>query len=154
MTHLKTGDVAPNFKLPSHLDKNVTLSDLRGVRHSLSEHVGKVLLVNLWATWCPPCTAEMPIFQRFYEAHRLEGFVVIAINDGEPAADVDAFIEDHGLSFPVWLDPTYEATDRAFKAANLPTTYIIDRGGRVRLMWIGAISAANLDRYVTPLIKE
>jgi peroxiredoxin len=96
----------------------------------------------------------MPIFQRFYEAHRLEGFVVIAINDGEPAADVDAFIEDHSLSFPVWLDPTYEATDRAFKAANLPTTYVIDRGGRVRLMWIGAISAANLDRYVTPLIKE
>jgi len=79
---------------------------------------------------------------------------VIAVNDGETAPTVNAFVADHGLTFPVWLDPTYEGTDRAFKAGNLPTSYVIDRIGRVRLMWIGAISEANLEQHVGPMLKE
>jgi thiol-disulfide isomerase/thioredoxin len=141
--------VSVDFPAPS-----LTLADPRGVRHSLVDYLGQVVLVNLWATWCPPCAAEMPVFQRFYELHGPEGFAVLAINDGETAVDVEAFVAEHSLTFPVWLDPTYEATDRAFKAANLPTSYVVDRAGTVRLLWIGAISASKLEQYVTPLIKE
>ncbi len=132
----------------------IALRDLEGLQHSLADYRGNVVLVNLWATWCPPCTAEMPNLQHFYELHRDAGFTVIAIEDGDPKASVDAFVSDHRLTFPVWLDPTYEATDRAFKTTNLPSSYVVDRAGRIRLMWFGAISEANLENYVGPLLKE
>jgi hypothetical protein len=96
----------------------------------------------------------MPIYQRFYEKHGADGFIVIAVNDGEPAADVESFVADHGITFPEWLNPLFNATDHAFKASNLPTSYVIDRGGTVRLMWIGAISESCLEEDVVPLIKE
>src|SRR5574341_23910 len=132
----------------------LTLKDVQGVEHSLSDYRGQVVLVNLWATWCPPCKAEMPNLQEFYLKHRDEGFVVIAIDDGYPTADVIAFVDDIGLTFPIWLDPTYEATERAFRTINLPSSYVIDRAGKIRLAWLGAISEANLEKYVTPMIKE
>ena len=132
----------------------LTLNDLAGVRHALSDYRGQVVLVNLWATWCPPCEAEMPNLERYYQKHLGDGLVVVAIDDGDPAPQVAAFVAAHGLTFPVWLDPTYQATDRAFKTGSLPTSYVLDRAGTVRWMWYGAINAANLEKYITPLLKE
>jgi cytochrome c biogenesis protein CcmG, thiol:disulfide interchange protein DsbE len=132
----------------------LTLNDIKGTANSLSNYRGKVVLVNLWATWCPPCKAEMPLLQKYYSLHKNEGFIVIAIEDGDPTADVISFINEYGLTFPVWLDPTYQATDYVFKTQNLPSSYVIDRAGRVRLAWVGAINSANLEKYVTSLIKE
>src|SRR5512139_3792193 len=68
-----------NYKAPE-----VSLNDLQGNPVSLSDSLGKVVLVNHWATWCPPCKAEMPALQDFYEAYQNEGFTTIAINEGEP----------------------------------------------------------------------
>ena len=96
----------------------------------------------------------MPILQGFYENHQDKGFTVVAIEDGDPTADVVSFAEKYDLTFSIWLDPTYRATDSAFKAVNLPSSYIIDRNGVVRLEWVGAISEQNLEKYVEPLIKE
>ncbi len=141
--------VEVNYKSPT-----LTLFDLNDGEHSLSDYHGQVVLVNLWATWCPPCKAEMPILKAYYEAHQTDGFVTIAINDGDPKDDVVNFVSDYGLTFPVWLDPTYEATERAFKTLNLPSTFVIDREGNIRLRWIGEIDEAALDEYVTPLILE
>jgi cytochrome c biogenesis protein CcmG/thiol:disulfide interchange protein DsbE len=132
----------------------LTLNDIRGTANSLSNYLGQVVLVNLWATWCPPCKAEMPLLQDYYLHHKNEGFVVIAIEDGDPTPGVISFVENYGLTFPVWLDPTYQATDQAFKTKNLPSSYVIDRAGKVRLAWVGAINAANLEKYVTSIIKE
>jgi cytochrome c biogenesis protein CcmG, thiol:disulfide interchange protein DsbE len=133
---------------------SLSLTDLGGSQRSLSNYRGQVVLVNLWATWCPPCQAEMPLLQAYYERHRAEGFTVVAVEDGEPTADVKTFVTQYGLTFPVWLDPKHIATDQAFKTPNLPTSYVVDRQGEVKLSWYGAISAANLERYVTPLIRE
>ncbi len=133
---------------------SLSLSDLGGVQHQLSDYRGQVVLVNLWATWCPPCQAEMPLFQQYFERHKAEGFTVIGVEDGEPAADVKAFATKYSLTFPIWLDPTHEATDHAFKTMNLPTSFVIDRSGQVRLTWLGAISEDNLEKYITPLIQE
>ncbi len=132
----------------------LSLLDLGGQPHALADYRGSVVLVNLWATWCPPCQAEMPNLEAFYRRHAADGFVVIAINDGDPAAQVRSFVAQHGITFPVWLDPTYQATDHAFKSGNLPTSFVIDRAGQIRLMWVGAISEANLERYVAPLVQE
>jgi cytochrome c biogenesis protein CcmG, thiol:disulfide interchange protein DsbE len=130
------------------------LADLNGVQHRLADYNGQVVLVNLWATWCPPCQAEMPLLQQFFERRGDAGFTIVAVEDGEPASDVRAFVKQYHLTFPVWLDPTHQATDRAFKAMNLPTSYVLDRSGVVRLTWLGAISGANLEKYVTPIIEE
>jgi cytochrome c biogenesis protein CcmG, thiol:disulfide interchange protein DsbE len=132
----------------------LTLYDLNGVQRALADYSGQVLVVNLWATWCPPCQAEMPILQDFYEKHQEEGFRVIAIEDGDPTEDVRSFVRENGLTFPIWLDPSHEATDRAFRTINLPSSYVVDRVGKVRLAWFGAINATNLEKYVTPIIQE
>lgn len=133
---------------------DLELDDLAGARHSLSAYRGQVVLVNLWATWCPPCEAEMPNLQRFFVRHAAEGFTVIGIEDGDPIEKVRSFVQEHHLTFPIWIDPTYQATDHAFKTSSLPSSYVLDRGGIIRWMWFGAISEANLERYIAPLIKE
>jgi len=132
----------------------LTLSDLNGVEHSLDDYQGSIVLINLWATWCPPCKAEMPTLEAYYKAHQADGFTTIAINDGDPTDAVDAFVDEYGLSFLVLLDPTYIATEQAFKTSNLPSSFVIDRKGQVRLRWVGEIDRATLEKYVTPLILE
>lgn len=131
----------------------LTLTDLEGAPVSLKDYLGSVVLVNMWATWCPPCKAEMPTLQSFYDEYEDKGFVIIAINDGDTADLVGPFVQDYELTFPVWLDEEY-ISEKAFETQNLPSSYVIDRGGTVRLMWIGAISARVLQSHVPPIIKE
>jgi cytochrome c biogenesis protein CcmG, thiol:disulfide interchange protein DsbE len=144
-----TVPVAVHYAAPQ-----LKLSDLAGTEHSLADYHGQVVLVNLWATWCPPCKAEMPTLDAYYQAHQGDGFVTLAINDGDPTDSVASFVQEYSLSFPVWLDPTYQATDHAFKTRNLPSSFVIDREGNIRLRWVGEIDRAALERYVTPLILE
>lgn len=141
------------FKV-NYASPELTLTDIQGVPHSLAEYRGQVVLVNLWATWCPPCKDEMPTLRSFYNKHKEQGFMVVAINDGDPTKDVLKFVKDYKLTFPVWLDPTYSATEHAFKSLNLPTSFVIDRNGVVQLQWVGGISRKMLDQYVIPLITE
>ncbi len=148
-TNLSAVPVRLNVSAPK-----LTLSDTHSSSHSLAEYRGKVVLVNLWATWCPPCKEEMPILESFFNKHKEKGFVIIAINDGDPTPDVLQFVRDYELTFPVWLDPNSIATEQAFKTLNLPSSYVIDRNGRIQLMWVGGISRKTLDQYVVPLITE
>jgi len=144
-----TVPVPVNFSAP-----DLTLTDTQGMSHTLADYRGQVVLVNLWATWCPPCKEEMPTLQAYYNKFVEQGFLVIAIDDGDPKADVLQFVKDYQLTFPVWLDPTYSATEQAFKTLNLPSSYVIDRNGTVQLMWVGGISRKMLDKHVTPIIME
>lgn len=132
----------------------LSLNDIWGTPVSLAALRGQVVLVNLWATWCPPCKKEMPALQAFFDEHRADGFTVVAINDGDPAADVLKFVQDYQLTFPVWLDPKYIATEKAFQTMNLPSSFLIDRSGTIRLRWVGEATSKMLDTYVTPLISE
>jgi peroxiredoxin len=129
------------------------LTTLDGAPVSLADLRGSVVLINLWATWCPPCREEMPTLNAFYEQYKDQGFFLIAINQEEPLDVVEPFVEEFGLTFPVWLDEDYLAED-AFKTVHLPSSYVIDRDGRVRLMWIGAISRENLEKSVPDIILE
>jgi cytochrome c biogenesis protein CcmG/thiol:disulfide interchange protein DsbE len=129
------------------------LTTLDGAPVSLADFRGRVVLVNLWATWCPPCREEMPTLNSFYEQYKDQGFVLIAINQEESREVVEPFVEEFGLTFPVWLDEDYLAED-AFKTVHLPSSYVIGRDGNVRLMWIGAISEANLEKYIPDIILE
>jgi len=132
----------------------LTLTDTQGITHSLADYKGQVILVNLWATWCPPCKEEMPVFKVYYNKYKDKGFIIIAVNDGDPTPDVLQFVEDYGLTFPAWLDPTYIAIEQAFKTINLPSSFVIDHNGMIRLQWIGGINRKTLEKFVTPIIEE
>ena len=143
--------------IPAKVDypaPELTLTNLEGNPASLADYRGKVVLVNLWATWCPPCKEEMPALESFYRKHAADGFTIVAINDGDPTADVVQFVKDYGLTFPVWLDPTYIATEKAFKTLNLPSSFVIDRNGQIVLSWVGGINLRTLEKYITPIIED
>jgi peroxiredoxin len=131
----------------------LSLQNVEGKTESLSDYRNDVVLINNWATWCPPCKAEMPTLAAYYNEHTLEGFTIIAIEAGDPVEGVSQFVENYGLKFPVWLDPD-SASLRAFGNGTLPNSYVIDRSGVVRYAWTGEISKAMLEKYVTPLLSE
>jgi len=131
----------------------IRLLDLDGQAVSLADYTGSVVLVNNWAIWCPPCKAEMPVLQDYYNDYRQKGFTLIGIEAGEPPAEVAAFVEEYGLSFPIWPDPTQSALV-SFRNSSLPSSYVIDRQGQIRLAWTGPISRAMLEKYVTPLLEQ
>lgn len=132
---------------------DLTLESLDGNPVSLDEFQGVVVLVNNWATWCPPCRAEMPELNAYYQNHRDQGFTVVAIEAGSPRRDVEMFVEGEGIDFPILLDPRSKAL-KSFQNASLPNSYVIDRQGTLRLTWTGAINQATLERYVNPLLEE
>ena len=119
---------APEFVLPS--------LDGRTVR--LSGHQGKVILLNFWATWCPPCRAEMPSMERLYQAYRDRGLVILAISsDRMGRSVVEPYVQERGLTFPVLLDPGAEVFSQ-YGVRGLPTSYLLDRQGRVFSADVGA----------------
>ncbi len=131
----------------------LVLTNLSEEHVSLDDYLGQVVLVNNWATWCPPCRAEMPELEAYYQAHKNDGFTLIGISAGDTASQIHDFIQEYGLSFPMWPDPDGAAL-RAFRNNSLPSSYIIDKNGTVRLAWTGAISLEVLEEYVTPLLNE
>ncbi|CAG0966008.1 Thiol-disulfide oxidoreductase ResA [Anaerolineales bacterium] len=131
----------------------LALQNVNGNKEALTDYDDKVVLVNNWATWCPPCKAEIPTLEEYYKVHSVDGFVIIGIEAGEPQAEVLDFIESAGITYPIWLDPRNSAL-RAFGNGNLPNSFVIDRKGIVRLAWVGEINREMLEEYVTPIIAE
>ena len=135
-----------------HPAPQLSLENIQGKTESLADFRDKVLLVNNWATWCPPCKAEMPTLVAFYNEHAKNGLMIVAIEAGEPKDLVQQYADQFKMPFSVWLDPQGKSLD-AFKNQNLPNSYVIDRAGIVRLMWTGEINRAALEKYVTPLLS-
>jgi peroxiredoxin len=131
----------------------LSLNDLKGEKVSISDYNQKIVMINNWATWCPPCKAEMPILSKYFKEHRDQGFLLVGIEAGDPTKEVEKFIKDYGLSFPILLDPNNKSLI-AFHNDNLPSSYVIDRNGNVILAWTGPISKAMLEKYITPLLEH
>jgi peroxiredoxin len=106
-----------------------TLQDLAGKTWTFGELRGQVVLVNFWATWCPPCRKEMPDLERLYERLQTKGLVVLAISD-EEAAKVEPFVRERGVRFPVLLDPGRKVNER-FIVEGIPKSFVYDREGKL-----------------------
>ncbi len=117
---------------------SLKLADLDGKSHDLAKLRGKVVLINFWATWCPPCRREMPSLERLSQALAGEPFIVLAVDVGEDADTIEAFTNqlDTVPTFPILLDATSRAM-QAWKVAGLPTTFLVDKQGRVVASAIG-----------------
>jgi len=105
------------------------LTDLQGRNWHLRELQGKVVLVNFWATWCPPCRKEMPDLEALYEKYKDQGFVVLAISD-EEAAKVTPFITEGKISYPVMLDPGRKV-NAVYQVEGIPKSFVYDREGKL-----------------------
>jgi peroxiredoxin len=106
-----------------------TLSDLQGNPWHLRDLKGKVVLVNFWATWCPPCRKEMPDLQALYDRYKDQGFVVVSISD-EEAAKVQPFIAERKITYPVLLDPGRKIND-LFQVEGIPKSFVYNREGKL-----------------------
>ncbi len=137
-----------NFDAPE-----LTLTNLEGEEESLEDHLGEVVMVNFWATWCPPCKAELPVLQEYYEDHADDGFTIIGIDANETQERVASFIETTNIAYPIWIDLESEGS-RAFNVNSYPSSFIIDRDGTIVLAWTGQISKAMLEKHVTPVIEK
>jgi thiol-disulfide isomerase/thioredoxin len=154
------GSLAAQGRIPSPREgfpaPGFTLDSLSGQPTSLSSVRGHVVILNLWASWCGPCQAEMPVIQQVYQNERSRGLAVLAVNttfqDSEQSAQ--AFAERLGLSYPILLDRDGSAS-KAYLLRALPTTFLIDRRGVIRTVVLGGPMAEGFLRSaVEPLLEE
>ncbi len=142
----RTGYTAPDFSLDTLDGERITLSTLRG----------QAVIVNFWATWCPPCRDEMPAFENVYRDLQDEGLLMLAVNttDQDSEADVRAFVAEYGLTFPIALDRRGEAS-RRYRITGMPTTFFIGRDGVIRSVIVGGpMSEAEIRFQVQAILAN
>jgi len=115
---------------PVAVPENIRFSDLKGNAVSLSDFKGKVIFLNFWATWCPPCRNEMPAMEKLHRSLRSENFAILAVGLKEPGKKIEDFFKKRELSFTALLDPTGEAAHQ-FGIASIPTTFIVNKNGEL-----------------------
>lgn len=148
VTTYSMGSRVPAVGMPA---SDFQLRDVAGRTHNLSDYRGKTVLLNFWATWCKPCTTEMPAMQACYEKLKDEGFVVIAVNELEDEAKVRAHVREQGHTFPVLLDPSNKVANQ-FGVFALPVSVFIDENGIVRQYIKGGIlSEERIGNFVRQL---
>jgi thiol-disulfide isomerase/thioredoxin len=116
---LRKGAPAPGLRLPS----------VAGGEVDLASHRGRVVVLNFWATWCPPCVAEMPSLERLHRALGPEGLAVVTVSTDEDQAALHEFLRAHALSLPVLRDPGGRVAAREYRTTGYPETFVIDRAG-------------------------
>ncbi len=138
----EVGHPAPDFTLKD-LDGNlVRLSDLRG----------KAVFINFWATWCPPCRAEMPEIEAVHQEYKDKGVVVLGVDISEPESTVRQYIQQGGFSWTIVLDGTGEVA-RDYQIAAIPASFFLDREGIIRAVNIGAMTKRAMEAKLAEAIR-
>ncbi len=141
---VEAGTVAPDFTLPLMNGGNVSLSDYRG----------KVVLLNIWATWCNPCREEMPSMNQFYQNMKGKPFEILAASiDTRGSTDVEPFVKQLGLTFPVLLDSNKQVNGM-YQATGVPESFIIDKNGIVRDHILGPVNWTSSQAPENQLIQH
>ncbi|MBT2684908.1 redoxin domain-containing protein [Bacillus sp. ISL-37] len=134
-TGIGAGMVAPTF----------TLKNLAGEEVSLNDYRGKKVMLNFWATWCPPCKEEMPAMEQFYKENSKE-VEILAVNL-DPQNNVKSFVKDNELTFPILLDQD-GTTQQTYSIISIPTTFIIDEQGLILKKHIGSMTYEQIQELM------
>lgn len=140
---IQRGNLAPDFSLMTAEGEAIKLSDLRG----------KKVIVNLWATWCPPCRAEIPDMQAFYEQYKAKDVIILGVNltaTESSVENVTAFVKEYGMTFPVLLDIDKQVGNQ-FQAISIPTSYMIDSKGVIREKFIGPMDQEKMEKMISSM---
>jgi len=127
---------------------------LDGKPVALEQLKGKVVMVNFWATWCPTCKADMPQWQKFYDAYKDKGFVLIAVSIDDDEKTLRSVCKERGYSFPVAWRYDDKTDDNFGDVIGTPTMYIVDKNGKVAWTKLGRVTYAQLQEIVEPLLKN
>ena len=140
--------------VPAH---DFTLLDMEEDPHTFSDYRGKVVILNFWATWCPPCRREMPSLERLYQKYKGSDFTVLAVNQMEDADHVFAYTGQLEVdpTFTILFDHASEVSE-AFQVKGLPTTYLVDKQGRIRYRAIGGreFDHPDVETQIQKLLDE
>jgi cytochrome c biogenesis protein CcmG/thiol:disulfide interchange protein DsbE len=122
---------------------------------SLADFRGKVVVLNVWASWCDPCREESPLLQRWHERmSRAGGGLVLGIDSLDATADARRFVEEYGLTYPMLRDPDGGVVQREWGVIGYPETFVIDRRGRIAALARGPVDEAWMRREVAPLLDR
>ncbi|MCH2450830.1 MAG: TlpA family protein disulfide reductase [Gracilimonas sp.] len=140
-------------KLAQATDFEVTL--LSGETFRLSGQKGNVVLMNIWATWCPPCREETPELEELYRKYKNEGYVTLGVSiDEQGESVVRPFMEEFNVTYPMYIDTDGTVMDKYGPTMGIPTTYIIGRQGKLRYFAVGAVSKKELEPRIKELLAE
>ena len=139
------------YDTPIDLPITAPIPALAGDPIKVDDFTGKITLLNFWATWCPPCRAEMPSIERLYKQMDGTNFRIIAVNAGEHRSQVASFIEKNKYTFPIYLDESNRLSS-IFAARGLPSTYLVNKEGKVIAVRIGAMEYDQAE--LIKLLKE
>ena len=142
-------DAAPQRKAAPDFQ----LADLNGKPLQLSALRGKVVLLDFWATWCPPCRAELPHFKELYAAYRSKGLEMIGLSVGESAEVVKPFVQSNGIPYPIAI-ATAEVEQAYGGIRGIPTTFLIDKQGRIAQRYVGYQDKPVFERQIQALLAE
>lgn len=140
------GQLAPDFTLPTLEGDLITLSKLRG----------QPILINLWASWCPPCRLEMPLLINVYQRYQSESLVILGLNvtEQDSLEAVTAFVEEFDVPFPVLLDEAGHVSNDAYGMMGLPMSVFVDRNGIVKRVVLGALVSDEVDGYIAEIMSQ
>lgn len=143
-TPTPSANLAPDFSLPNLLGTPQTVT--------LSGYRGQVVIVNFFASWCPPCREEMPALEKLYQTYRDQGLVVIGVGVQDGKRQIASFAEALGVTFPIVWDGSGDVS-MAYRISGLPTTYFIDRTGAIRERVFGSLTLAQFEEETSRLLR-
>ena len=132
---------------------DLALQSLDGRQVSLSQYRGSVVLINFWATWCPPCKGEIPVLEAAYQANKDQGFVILAVAVGEPRQVVQTFATRMGISYVVLLDEQEKMLVR-YGGLGVPMSVLVDREGIICERHFGELSETELNRFLERYLPD
>ncbi|OOM10583.1 TlpA family protein disulfide reductase [Clostridium saccharobutylicum] len=149
-TSTESTKISPNAIKTKAID--FKLKDLNGQEISLSDLKGKKVFLNFWATWCPPCKAEMPEIEKLYQETKDSNLVIVAIEIGEPLDTVKQFIDNNKYNFKILLDPDQSVATK-YNISSIPTSYFIDAEGNIVSKHVGGMNIDQMKAYIKTLDK-
>lgn len=132
---------------------HLTFKDIHGKPFALSDYKGKVVLLDFWATWCPPCRKEIPGFIDLYNSYRSRGFMVIGVSMDDSTSDIKKFARRFKMNYPILLGAGRDDLEPAFGPLPLPTAFVISRDGRICGKHDGLTRKEQFEREIVPLLE-